>query len=82
MIEPLHTALGVVALASGAWNLLARKGTPRHRLVGWIYAGSMAGLIGTSFAIFELFGRFGPFHAMSLVSGGTLARFSESNRSS
>ena len=42
----------------------------------------MAGLIGTSFAIFELFGRFGPFHAMSLVSGGTLARFSESDRSS
>ena len=73
MIEPLHTALGVAALAAGAGNLLARKGTPRHRLVGWIYAGSMAGLIGTSFAIFELFGEFGPFHAMSLVSGGTLA---------
>ena len=73
MIEPLHTAVGVVALAAGAGNLLAQKGTSRHRLVGWIYAGSMAGLIGTSFAIFELFGGFGPFHAMSLVSGGTLA---------
>ena len=73
MIEPLHTALGVIALASGAWNLLTRKGTARHRLVGWVYAGSMTGLIATSFAIFELFGGFGPFHAMSLVSGGTLA---------
>lgn len=73
MIQHVHTILGVVALVSGAWNLVAVKGTGRHRIVGWVYAASMAGLIGTSFAIFELFGRFGPFHVMSLVSGGTLA---------
>jgi uncharacterized membrane protein len=73
MILTVHTAFGLIALAAGALNLVSQKGTPRHRLIGWIYAGSMAGLIGTSFAIFELFGGFGPFHAMSLVSGGTLA---------
>jgi len=73
MILTTHTTLGVIALVSGAWNLLAQKGTPRHRLVGWVYAGSMAALIGTSFFIYELFSGFGPFHAMSLVSGGTLA---------
>ncbi len=73
MILPIHTGLGVVALLSGAWNLVAQKGTGRHRLVGWIYAVSMTGLIGTSFFVYELFGGFGPFHVMSLVSGGTLA---------
>jgi hypothetical protein len=30
-------------------------------------------LIGTSFGIFEVFSGFGPFHAMLIVSGGTLA---------
>ena len=73
MMLALHTVLGVIALLSGAWNLIATKGDRRHRVVGWIYAGSMAGLIGTSFTIFELFDRFGPFHIMSLVSGATLA---------
>ena len=73
MIIAIHTAFGVVALVAGAWNLAARKGTRRHRRVGWVYVASMAGLLLTSFFIFELFGGFGPFHAMSLLSGGTLA---------
>ena len=72
MIVPAHTFLGIVALIAGAWNLLARKGTRLHRLVGWIYAGSMILLIFTSFFIFDLFGGFGPYHAMALVSGGAL----------
>ena len=73
MVLTVHTLFGVVALISGAWNLAAMKGTKRHRAVGWVYAGSMTGLILTSFGIFELFGGFGPFHVLSLVSGGTLA---------
>ncbi len=73
MINTIHTLFGVVALIAGAWNLATMKGTRRHRVVGWVYAGSMAGLILTSFAIVELFGTFDPFHALSIVSGGTLA---------
>ena len=73
MLLIVHTALGVLALVSGAWNVVATKGTPLPRTVGWVYTGSMAGLIATSFGIYELFGAFGPFHVMSLVSGGTLA---------
>lgn len=73
MLIVTHTFLGAVALAAGAWNLMTPKGTRQHRLVGWVYVGSMAGLILTSFAIFDLFGGFGPFHALSLVSGTTLA---------
>lgn len=68
-----HTVLGALALATGAWNLMTEKGTKCHRIAGWIYVGSMAGLIISSFAIFELFGNFGPFHIMSLVSGITIA---------
>lgn len=73
MLIALHTALGVVALLAGAWNLIRPKGTPPHRLAGWIYAGAMAGLIATSFFIYEIFATFGPFHVLALVSGGTLA---------
>lgn len=73
MMIIIHTTLGVIALISGAWNLIAEKGTQRHRFIGCLYAVSMFGLIGTSFSIFDLFGGFGPYHVMSLVSGGTLA---------
>jgi len=72
MLVPIHTALGVIALIAGAWNLLTQKGTPLHRQMGWVYVTTMTGLLATSFFIFDLFGSFGPFHAMSLVSGATL----------
>lgn len=73
MILSVHTLFGFVALVAGAWNLIATKGTRRHRLVGWVYVGAMTGLLITSFGIFEVFGSFGPFHILSLVSGGALA---------
>lgn len=72
MVVALHTAFGVVALLSGAWNLLRPKGTARHPRIGWIYTFSMYLLIFTSFFIFEVFGRFGAFHVLALVSGTTL----------
>ena len=72
MITTLHTLLAVVALATGAWNLAARKGTRRHRQVGYVYVGSMTGMLLTSFFIFELFGGFGVFHGTALLSGVTL----------
>jgi uncharacterized membrane protein len=73
VIIALHTAFGVVALIAGAWNLLRPKGTRIHRGVGWVYAIAMYLLVVTSFAIFEVFGRFGAFHVLALVSGGTLS---------
>ncbi len=73
VIITIHTLFGLGALLAGAWNLLATKGTRRHRLVGWTYVGAMAGLVLTSFAIYDNYGRFGAFHVLSLVSGATLA---------
>lgn len=67
-----HTILGFIALISGAWNLFTKKGTSQHRLIGFTYVSSMMLLIGTSFGIFELFNGFGPYHLMSLISGGTV----------
>lgn len=67
-----HTILGFIALGTGAWNLVTKKGTFHHRVIGFIYVGSMITLIITSFGIFELFEGFGPYHIMSLISGGTV----------
>lgn len=72
MVIAFHTAVGVVALLSGAANVLAPKGTRRHRRVGWTYAIAMYVLILSSFGITELFGSFGAFHVLALVSGLTL----------
>jgi uncharacterized membrane protein len=72
MILAMHTLAGMVALVTGAMNLLSRKGTPRHRLVGRLYAATMYLLIGTSFFIYEVFGSFGAYHVLAIVSGVTL----------
>jgi uncharacterized membrane protein len=72
MILIIHTLAGIVALIAGAINLLRTKGTPRHRQMGWLYAAAMYLLIGTSFFIYEVFGRFGAFHILAIVSGFTL----------
>lgn len=72
MIITVHTIFGIVALLSGAWNLFAVKGTRQHQRIGLVYAISMYGLILTSFFIYELFGGFGVFHVLAIVSGVTL----------
>ena len=68
----LHTALGVAALLAGGVVVLRPKGTARHRLLGWIYVAAMAGLLGTSFLIYRLFGGFGPFHVFAVIGALTL----------
>jgi uncharacterized membrane protein len=63
-----HTAAAVTALAAGAAVLLTRKGTRRHRQLGWSYVVSMLLLNGTALLIYRLFGRFGPFHVGAVFS--------------
>ena len=48
--------------------LVMKKGTLVHRRVGYGYVLSIGVLIISSFGIYRLFGRFGVFHALSLVS--------------
>ncbi len=66
-----HLAAALVALASGAAVLAIKKGTALHRRVGWTYVVSILLVNGSAFLIYDLFGRFGPFHfaaAFSLAS--------------
>jgi uncharacterized membrane protein len=75
-LDPLglvHALLGVAALILGIAQLLRRKGTPLHRRVGQAYVLSMALLNATALMIYDLDGRFGPFHVASLVSLATVA---------
>jgi uncharacterized membrane protein len=63
-----HTAAALSALVVGASVLLTRKGTRRHRQLGWAYVVSMLLLNGTALLIYRLFGRFGPFHVGAVFS--------------
>jgi uncharacterized membrane protein len=63
-----HTVAAVTALVAGAAVLLTRKGTRRHRQLGWAYVGSMLLLNATALLIYRLFGRFGPFHVGAVFS--------------
>src|SRR5688572_22644160 len=67
VLGAIHSGFGLMALAFGAAVVLRRKGTVAHRRLGWAYVASMAGLLSTSFLIYRLFGRFGPFHALAVV---------------
>ncbi|MBW3535905.1 MAG: DUF2306 domain-containing protein [Gemmatimonadetes bacterium] len=71
-IGTVHVVFAFAAIAAGALVLLLPKGTRWHRTVGHAYATSMVGLIATAFAIYDLFGGFGPFHVAAVVSGATL----------
>ena len=66
-----HTALGVLALATGAVVLIRPKGTRPHRVVGRVYAASMVVLCLASFGLRDttpFFAGYGPFHIAALVS--------------
>ena len=39
-----HTGTAIAALVGGAAVLLSRKGTRRHRQVGWLYGAGMIAL--------------------------------------
>jgi uncharacterized membrane protein len=68
----VHVFAALVALATGAFVIVGRKGTAIHRRVGWAYAVSMIVLNVTALAIYRLTRFFGPFHVAAVVSLATL----------
>lgn len=64
----VHLVSGIVAIIFGGVVLVLRKGTALHRKAGYAYVVSMVVLILSSFGIYRLFGKFGIFHVLSLVS--------------
>ena len=64
----LHTISAFIALITGTIVIVNRKGTRFHKRVGYVYAISMLLLNITAFGIYRLFGGFGLFHFLALVS--------------
>ena len=67
-----HTALGFLSLGVAALVLWLPKGTRAHKRAGLAYAACMLGLNASAFGITDLFGGFGPFHVMAVISLATL----------
>src|SRR5688572_20218407 len=72
-VGTVHLFLGLLAVTLGLAVVVMRKGTVAHRRAGFFYAVVMVLLNATALMIYDLFGRFGPFHTLALVSLATLA---------
>lgn len=70
LIGSVHVLNAFAALGLGGYVVLARKGTPLHRLVGLAYVFSMLLVNISALADYKMTGRFGPFHAAAIFSLG------------
>lgn len=68
----IHFISAMAAIVTGALIFFIAKGTRLHIQLGWAYVVSMVTLNGTGLMIYRLFGGFGPFHVMTLISLATL----------
>lgn len=68
----VHLILSMLSLVFGTMVLIKRKGTAPHKTIGYAYSLSMLGVIGSAFMIYHLYGKFGIFHWMALLSLFTL----------
>lgn len=68
----IHLIVSIIALITGMYVLIARKGTKTHKQIGYVYAVSMALLNVTAFMIYKLYGKFGIFHWFAVFSCLTL----------
>lgn len=63
----IHLISSVVALVTGTKVVISKKGTVRHKQIGYIYVISMGVLILTAFMIFRLFNGWGIFHYTTIA---------------
>lgn len=63
-----HFTSALLAIGAGAVVVCRRKGTRFHRWWGRLYFAAMLVVNLSALAIYELWGRFGPFHAAALFS--------------
>jgi uncharacterized membrane protein len=64
----IHISAAFAALGLGFVNVVMRKGTPLHRLVGVFYVFAMLVLNAAALSIYELTGHFEIFHALAVLS--------------
>jgi uncharacterized membrane protein len=74
LLIQIHALVAIGAFALGIFQLAARKGTSRHRVTGWIWAGLMATAVLTSVGIHEMrvWGPWSPIHLLSIFTAVTL----------
>ena len=67
---PLHAVIAMVAVLLGAVQLCMKKGTRTHKLIGWVWVGSMLIVSISSFLIHELklWGDYSPIHLLSILT--------------
>jgi len=70
----IHFVASIVALITGAIVLLKVKGTRSHLRYGYAYCIAMIVTLTSSFMIYRLYGRFGVFHYLAILSGFTLIK--------
>jgi uncharacterized membrane protein len=68
-----HLGAATLALATGTAVLATRKGTRRHKKVGYLYVASMLLVCGSALGIYRLTGGFGIFHVAAVTGFLTLA---------
>jgi len=68
----VHFIASMLALVLGTLVLFNNKGTPKHKLLGKLYAVVMFVVLITAFMTYRLFGKWGIFHWSALVSSITL----------
>lgn len=64
----VHVIFATLALLTGTIVLLQTKGTTLHKRIGYVYVISMLLMNATAFGIYRLFGGFGVFHVLAIVS--------------
>lgn len=73
----IHTVCAVIAIATGGLVVILRKGTKRHRILGYSFFGAMVLMNLTALFTSSIYS-FGPFHWMAIgslvfVTGGISA---------
>ncbi|MBT8219480.1 MAG: DUF2306 domain-containing protein [Bacteroidia bacterium] len=68
----MHLIASLIALISGTVVLIKSKGTKWHKRNGYIYSVAMTIVLITSFLMYNLYGKFGIFHWLAVVSSVTL----------
>ncbi|MFK5978348.1 MAG: DUF2306 domain-containing protein [Rhizobiaceae bacterium] len=72
----IHAAAASISFFLGPFILFRKKGDARHKILGRLWAFTMAITIASSFFIFGIrtFGLFGPIHIISVLASFSLAR--------
>lgn len=68
----IHLIVSLISVISGTLIFAMKKGTKRHKQIGYLYCLSMVGVVATAFMIYRLFGGFGLFHIAAVISSLTL----------